>query len=190
MVDGGSRDRLSTPEERLAMLREMKKGGGESANARAPAPTGKASVLGRTLTFKGELIAQEDLVVQGRIEGSVRHTQSLTIGVDGSVVGDIHARVIVVEGSVEGDLHGKESVAVRSTGRVRGSIYTPSVALADGAAFNGRIEMEIEGEGAKRSTASKDAKPAVQAAAPRQEPPENAEASRLDDDEVDALLRS
>jgi len=185
MIDSGARDRLSTPEERLQMLRDMKsRGPGDSTAARAPAPTGKASVLGKTLTFKGDLTAQEDLVVQGRIEGSVEHSQSLTIGVDGRMVGDIRARVIVIEGSVEGDLHGSESVSVRSTGRVRGSIFAPSVSLADGAAFNGRIEMEVEAPApaAKPKHESKQAP----AAASQPAPP----ADRLADADVDELLRS
>jgi hypothetical protein len=49
--------------------------------------------------------------------------------------------VVVVDGNVEGDLHGLESVTVRKTARVVGNIFAPRVALAEGAAFNGRINM-------------------------------------------------
>ncbi len=98
-------------------------------------------MLGPTLRFKGELSAEEDFILQGRIEGSINHTQSVTIGTDGSVVGNIYARVVVVDGSVEGDLHGGESVVVHETGRVVGNIFAPRVGLVDGAVFNGRIDM-------------------------------------------------
>lgn len=101
----------------------------------------KIAVLGPTLRFKGELSAEEDFILQGRIEGSINHTQSVTIGTDGAVVGNIHARVVVVDGNVEGDLHGIESVVVHETGRVVGNIFAPRVALVDGAVFNGRIDM-------------------------------------------------
>src|SRR5215470_12036926 len=68
-----------------------------------PGEAAKPSVLGKTLVFKGELSADEDLILQGRVEGSIHHTQSLTVGIDGVVVGDIHARSIVIEGRVEGN---------------------------------------------------------------------------------------
>jgi cytoskeletal protein CcmA (bactofilin family) len=110
---------------------------------RAPAATGerKIAVLGPTLRFKGELSAEEDFILQGRIEGSINHTQSVTIGTDGAVVGNIYARAIVIDGNVEGDLHGVESVIVHETGRVAGNIFAPRVGLVDGATFNGRIDM-------------------------------------------------
>lgn len=113
----------------------------EAAPAKAAAPERKIAVLGPTLRFKGELSAEEDFILQGRIEGSINHTQSVTIGTDGSVVGNIYARVVVVDGSVEGDLHGIESVVVHETGRVAGNIFAPRVGLVDGAVFNGRIDM-------------------------------------------------
>src|SRR5262245_37573942 len=61
-------------------------------------------VLGKTLVFKGELSADEDLLLFGRVEGAVHHTSSLTIGAGGAVIGDIFAKVLVVKGTVEGDL--------------------------------------------------------------------------------------
>ena len=64
----------------------------------------KIAVLGPTLRFKGELSAEEDFILQGRIEGSINHTQSVTIGTEGSVLGNIHARNVTVDGTVEGDL--------------------------------------------------------------------------------------
>lgn len=105
----------------------------------SPAP--KASVLGKTLIFKGELAADEDLILQGRVEGSIHHTQSLTVGVDGVVIGDTHARSIVVEGTVEGDLRASVSVLVAATAKVRGNIAAPRVGITEGANFNGSVDM-------------------------------------------------
>ena len=121
----------------------------------AAIPQRNVAVLGPTLRFKGELSADEDFILQGRIEGSINHTQSVTIGTEGVCQGNIHARVIVIDGSVEGDLHGSESVVVNATGRVVGNIFAPRVGLVDGALFNGRIDM-----GARQSAAAKP--PAVQ----------------------------
>lgn len=101
----------------------------------------KIAVLGSTLRFKGELSAEEDFILQGQIEGSINHTQSVTIGTDGVVVGNIHARRITVDGNVQGDLHATESVTVQATGRLIGNIFAPRVGIVDGAFFNGRVEM-------------------------------------------------
>ena len=56
----------------------------EKPKSAAPADR-KIAVLGPTLRFKGELSAEEDFILQGRIEGSINHTQSVTIGTDGAV---------------------------------------------------------------------------------------------------------
>src|SRR4029453_13298712 len=93
------------------------------------------SVLGPSLRFKGELQADEDLLIQGQLEGSIEHTRSLTIGTEGGVKGNIRARIVIIDGTVEGDIHGLESVTVRETARVHGNIFAPRVGLADGAKF-------------------------------------------------------
>jgi cytoskeletal protein CcmA (bactofilin family) len=101
----------------------------------------RIAVLGPTLRFKGDLSAEEDFIFQGRIQGSIHHTQRIVVGTQGVVQGNIYARVVVVDGNVEGDLYGKESVVVHETGRVHGNIYAPRVGISDGAVFNGRIDM-------------------------------------------------
>lgn len=101
----------------------------------------KVAVLGPTLHFKGELTAEEDFILQGSLEGSITNPQSVTIGTEGSVVGDIRARAITIDGKIEGDLHGGESVIVHQTGRVTGNIFAPRVGIVEGAFFKGRIEM-------------------------------------------------
>lgn len=99
-------------------------------------------VLGKTLLFRGELTAEEDVVLQGRVEGSIRHARNLIIGPDGSVLGDVYATHLTVEGLVEGDLHCSEAVIVRATAQVRGNIFAPRVGIMEGATFNGRVEMD------------------------------------------------
>jgi cytoskeletal protein CcmA (bactofilin family) len=103
---------------------------------------GRASTLGATLRIKGDLVADEDLVIQGQVEGSILHTRSLTIGAQGQVRGDIRARRIVVEGSVEGNLYALETVSLRPGATVRGDIFAAGVAMEDGARLIGRIDMD------------------------------------------------
>lgn len=101
----------------------------------------RGSVLGSTLRFKGKLSADEDLLIQGHVEGSIKHTSNLTIGEEGRIKGNVRAEYIVVEGSVNGDLSGDKSVIVRNSANVDGNIYSPVVTLLEGAKFNGSIDM-------------------------------------------------
>ncbi|MEA3134938.1 MAG: hypothetical protein QOG17_2784 [Gammaproteobacteria bacterium] len=121
--------------------------------ARVPDAAPRASVLGPTLRFRGELSAQEDLIIQGSVEGSITHTQSLTVGTDGSMKGDIRARVIVVDGKVEGDLYATESVNIRATAKVKGNVFAPRVGIHDGAFFQGQIEMQPSGAAVQEHSA-------------------------------------
>src|SRR6202051_5014011 len=121
--------------------------------ARAPEAAPRASVLGPTLKFRGELSAQEDLIVQGSVEGSITDTQSLTVGTDGTMKGDIRARVILIDGKVEGDLYANESVSIRATAKVKGNVFAPRVGISEGAFFQGQIEMQPSGAAVQEHSA-------------------------------------
>ena len=121
--------------------------------ARVPEAAPRVSVLGPSLRFRGELSAQEDLIIQGSVEGSITHTQSLTVGTDGTMKGDIRARVIVIDGKVEGDLYATESVNIRATAKVKGNVFAPRVGIIEGAFFQGQIEMQPSGAAVQEHSA-------------------------------------
>jgi cytoskeletal protein CcmA (bactofilin family) len=103
-------------------------------------------MIGPSITIKGDVSGDEDLVIQGRIEGKVNLAQhNVTIGSDGRVKADVHGRTVVVEGEVEGDLRAQEQIILRHTAKVQGSIAAPRVSLEDGAVFRGGIEMDASG---------------------------------------------
>lgn len=104
----------------------------------------KTSILGPTLSFKGELIAEEDLLIQGKIKGSINHTSSLTIGNEGNVQGDIEAEYVTIEGRVKGDVRGSKSVTVKDSANVDGNIISPVVSILEGSTFNGSIDMSAK----------------------------------------------
>jgi cytoskeletal protein CcmA (bactofilin family) len=124
------------------------------------------SILGPTLRFKGELHAEEDLMIRGHVEGSITHSQRLTICRDGHVKADIQGQVIAVEGTVEGDLSATTSVAVMETGQLTGDVRSPSVSIVEGASFNGSVLMEA-GSGPARSHRQSDGRPAASAESAR-----------------------
>jgi cytoskeletal protein CcmA (bactofilin family) len=115
----------------------------------APAPVASTaseglSVIGKTLFVKGEVEAAEDMLVEGRVEGSIKHTASqLTIGVSGVVNADIDAKNLVIEGTVEGNIVGAESVVIKDSADVRGNVFTARISIADGAQFSGTVDMDI-----------------------------------------------
>jgi cytoskeletal protein CcmA (bactofilin family) len=105
--------------------------------------TERTSVLGPTLRFKGELHADEELLIRGQIEGSITHTQRLTVCAEGVVKANIRAQIIAVEGTVEGDLQAEKAVQVKESARLKGNIHAPSVSIVDGAQFNGSVVMDV-----------------------------------------------
>ena len=109
-----------------------------------PAPRGGGpAVIGPSITVKGDVSGDEDLVIQGRVEGTVTLVQhNVTIGPSGKVKADIRGRMVIVEGEVDGDLKAQEQIILRHTAKVEGSISAPRVALEDGAVFRGGIEMD------------------------------------------------
>jgi cytoskeletal protein CcmA (bactofilin family) len=106
-----------------------------------PRPGKGTSVLGPTLTFKGgELSSDEDLIIEGVVEGKIAHqSHHLTIGKQGRVKANIKARFITVFGSVEGDLHGDEGVHITATAQVIGNVVSPRISLESGARFEGSM---------------------------------------------------
>ncbi|HET6630282.1 MAG TPA: polymer-forming cytoskeletal protein [Woeseiaceae bacterium] len=104
--------------------------------------TRNVSVIGPTLVFRGELSADEDLVIQGTIEGTIaHHKKNLTVGKEGRVKADIHAASVTIEGHVEGDIHGDDFVELAKSAVVTGNVFCPRIRMADGARFNGSIDM-------------------------------------------------
>jgi cytoskeletal protein CcmA (bactofilin family) len=116
----------------------------------------RTSVLGPTLRFKGELHADEELLIKGRIEGTITHTQRITVCGEGVVKASIRAQTIVVEGTVEGDLTAEKAIQIKDTARLKGNVTAPSVSIIEGANFNGGVSMDMSKRaGASNSQASK-----------------------------------
>jgi cytoskeletal protein CcmA (bactofilin family) len=108
-----------------------------------PVRSKNVSVIGPTLVFKGELSADEDLVIEGTIEGTIaHHKKNLTIGARGRVSADIHASSVLVEGLLDGDIHSDGLVSLAKGATVNGNIYCARLILQDGACFNGKVAME------------------------------------------------
>jgi cytoskeletal protein CcmA (bactofilin family) len=103
------------------------------------------SVLGRKISFKGDLIADEDLLIEGSVEGSVTHSGALTIGASAIIKARVNAQSIIVEGDVQGDLSAEQSIKVMAGAKIRGNLRAPTISILEGAAFTGGIDMSKPG---------------------------------------------
>lgn len=115
------------------------------------------ALIGPSINIVGQLSGDEDVLIQGRIEGTVEFRKnSVTIGRHGRVTADIYAREICVEGTLEGNIFSEQRATIRSTGTVIGDINAPRVMMEDGAKFKGAIDMEpqVEKHSAGKSVTS------------------------------------
>lgn len=123
--------------------------------ASSSAVSSAAAVIGPKITFKGEIIGEEDLVVQGKVEGSIDlKGNHLIIGQQGVVKANLMAKTITIEGTVEGDLIGQERIEIKSSSNVKGNLIAARVTLEDGAKFRGSIDMDSQNGGSNKYTYS------------------------------------
>jgi len=115
---------------------------------RSPAaPAGSLARLGTSLHVKGEISGNEDLHVDGSIEGLVSlEDRKLTVGASAKVAADVVAREIVVFGNVKGNLRARDRIEIKKDGSVVGDLTTARIMIEDGAYFKGSIEIERPGE--------------------------------------------
>jgi cytoskeletal protein CcmA (bactofilin family) len=103
--------------------------------------------LGPSLHVKGEISGNEDLVIEGSVEGLVQlDERKLTVGATAKVTADVIAREVVVYGSVKGNLRAKDRIEIKKDGSVNGDLTTARIMIEDGAYFKGSIEIDKSSE--------------------------------------------
>ena len=133
----------------------------------APASGGFANI-GKTILIKGEISGQEDVYVDGQIEGSVQLIgNSLTIGPNGKVHASVAAKNVTVGGSLEGNIQASERTEMRKSAVVNGDVQTRRIAIEEGAFFKGKLEILTETKAASNVAAA-----AASATKPPSTPPE------------------
>ena len=141
--EGVRKDRIASQAAKTPAFPAPSPGDREQAHTPTdPSNTHTVSVIGESLHFKGELSAGEDLIVEGTVEGKINQGKCcLTVKPRGQLLANVNATKIFIEGKVKGDMRATVSVTVRASGKVKGNIIAPKVALEEGATFNGLIEM-------------------------------------------------
>lgn len=107
-----------------------------------PAPSRQQTLLGRTTVVRGQLSGNEDLLIEGQFEGTIAlEEHCLTVGTEGQVKAEIHARQIIILGAVTGNATAREKIEIRRTGHVVGDLLAAAVAIEEGAYFKGGIDI-------------------------------------------------
>jgi cytoskeletal protein CcmA (bactofilin family) len=98
--------------------------------------------IGQSIEIKGELTGNEDLTIDGKVEGKiVLRDHNLTIGANGRIKAELQAKTVLVVGEVVGNISADDKIEIATSGSVHGDLRAPRVALADGASFKGAIDM-------------------------------------------------
>ena len=118
---------------------------GSGSSASTASSDGSAAVIGRSIRINGDLRGEEDLRIEGDVNGTIQLlNHSLTIGKEGKIRADVYANSVIIDGLMEGDVYGAERVLIRKNAQVHGNITAPRVGLEEGARFKGSIEMDPE----------------------------------------------
>ncbi len=98
--------------------------------------------IGKSLLIEGSITGAADLVVDGRVKGSISlDANSLTVGPDGQVDAEVEARDIKIQGKVTGNVSARDRVEISKTGSVEGEVTTARIAVEDGAVFRGSVNI-------------------------------------------------
>ena len=101
----------------------------------------KAAWIGQAVFVRGDVVATEDLVIDGKVEGTIAlGDHSLTIGQTASITANLVAKSVSISGEVKGNVTGNASVELRATGIVEGDIKTPRFVMHDGAVMHGKVD--------------------------------------------------
>lgn len=113
----------------------------------SPSSSGATARLGASLHVKGEITGNEDLSIDGTVEGLVHlEERKLTVGASAKVTADIIAREVVVYGNVKGNLRARDRIEIKKDGSVVGDLTTARIMIEDGAYFKGSIEIDKGGD--------------------------------------------
>ena len=120
------------------------------------------TVIGPETVVSGEIRSGQDLVVQGRVEGSLRVDAVLFIEEGGAAEAEVTANHVVVAGNFNGALTATDALEIAETGRIEGSVAAPRMVVADGALVNAEIRMsgdagDVRGDAAGASAETRQA---------------------------------
>lgn len=126
--------------------REASSAPGQERSPLPPEPVSQtpkiAASIGKTMRVRGEIYCDEELHLDGDVEGTleVRHHR-LTIGPNGKVKANVKAKELVVGGSIQGNVEAADRVSIMKGASIVGDVKTAGIVIEDGAYFKGGIDI-------------------------------------------------
>jgi cytoskeletal protein CcmA (bactofilin family) len=111
-----------------------------------PAPASTPTVFGRSMKIIGEVSSDEELYLDGDLEGSLDLRNRLTVGPNSKVNANIKAQEIIVFGTIKGNVESESRVSLRTGASIVGDIKTAGIVIEDGAYFKGGIDISKNGD--------------------------------------------
>ena len=124
-------------------------------------PAEGSTVIGKSVIIRGELSGNEDLYLDGDIEGTITLKESrLTIGPNAQIRANIDVRDVVIFGKLAGNIHAAGRVDLRQSASVKGDIFAGRLSIEESAMLTGRVELKASAESSAVSSTSGSAKSA------------------------------
>jgi len=99
--------------------------------------------VGKSVVFRGDLISEEDMTIDGRVEGTIEvRDHRLTIGPNADIEADVVAKWVTVFGKVAGSINGQDKVEIRIGASVDADVSCAYLAIQEGAHFCGKVTMD------------------------------------------------
>ena len=106
-----------------------------------PTSSSAATVIGSRVKIVGDLSGDEDVLVNGRLEGKIRVDRKVVVSAGAEVEGDVQAKSVIIGGKVHGQVMASERAELLPSGRVQGNVHSPRIVMAEGAQIQGRVVM-------------------------------------------------
>ncbi len=98
--------------------------------------------IGKSVEIRGEVKGSEDLIVDGRLEGTITLSEGrLTIGASANVAADLTAKDVLILGHVQGNIVAGGRVELRAGCAVEGDIRALRLSVEDNAVFRGKVDL-------------------------------------------------
>ena len=103
-----------------------------------------STVIGQSIVISGEVEGNEDLIVQGTIQGKISLNSNLIVEPSGNIQADVSSQMVQINGALTGNITASEKVEIKEHGKMTGDIKAPRILIADGALFKGNVDMDME----------------------------------------------
>lgn len=104
--------------------------------------TGAETIIGTGVTVHGNLESESDVIIDGALDGHIKTSGNVTLGINAVVKADIQGVNVTIAGSLKGNITAEGEAAIRETGHVEGDIHCLGLVIASGGVFSGRSIME------------------------------------------------